>query len=87
MTKLKINTEKLKDITANISKNISSFEEDVNNLYNEINNLESSWKGPDATTFLKITNNQKKDIDNMIIILNQYTKTLNSIASNIEENM
>ena len=84
MSKVKVNTQKVKDITNQINIYINDYEENVDKLFNNLNELEHYWHGSDATAFLKLSGNIKKEYKNISIISKQYIKVVNEIMDGYE---
>lgn len=85
MSKITIDTDKVKDIIDLLNSNIVDYEANVENLFNNIKDINSSWSGVDADAFVNGVFNEKKVYDTIGVIMSQYTTQLKDIVYSIEE--
>lgn len=78
------NPEALRNLGQNILSDASSYKAEVDKIYATVDNLSTSWKGPDNQEFVNKVNEYKDVIGDLGKMINNYGQFLVDTGNNIE---
>jgi len=88
MTKIKVDTVKLKECGENLLTMNGTFHRDINSLYNRIYNVPittKEWVGEAANNYANLLMNEKPQYNNYSKVLNMMGNVLINYSNDIEE--
>lgn len=88
MTKIKVDTTKLKECSSSILTGVAAFSTDINNLYNRLYNVPrvtKEWIGVSANNYASIVLKEKAQYVNYASSLKTMGDILNDYADDIEK--
>lgn len=87
MADIMVNVEELKKLGLNVQEEANTYAGDVSNIYNVIDNLGTSWKGPDNLAYVDKANSYKDSVINLGKAIESYGLALTKVANESERLM
>lgn len=84
MAQLNIDTATVSNVVGNIRSESEKYQLAVDNFFKEIENLSDCWNGPDADKFILEALRQKKDLDKLKLIFEDYADVVQKLVTKID---
>lgn len=87
MADIMVNVDELRKLGLNVQEEANTYAGDVTKIYNVVDSLGASWKGPDNLAYVDKANSYKEGVINLGKAIESYGTALTTVANESERLM